>query len=272
MIVPTGIYRSPIALAETHVTAIVDHPLLVFAIAIFSMWIAAQVGRWILRCFPLDEQLRNDYAVLEAGALTLLALIVGFGFSMALNRYDQRKNYEEAEANAIGTEYLRADLLPEADAVKIRDILRAYLDRRIQFYVTIDETAIEEINARTAKLQEGMWAAVLPAAKVQPTPITALVVSGMNDVINTQGYTQSAWWYRIPGSAWSLMIVVSLGCNMMIGYGSRIIPASRRLLVAMPLLIAIAFKLIADIDSPRRGFITVNPQNLISLADSLRPK
>ena len=66
--------------------------------------------------------------------LTLLALIIGFTFSMALNRYDQRKIYEEEEANAIGTEYLRAELLPAADAAKVRTLLLNYLDQRVLFY------------------------------------------------------------------------------------------------------------------------------------------
>jgi hypothetical protein len=56
--------------------------------------------------------------------LTLLGLIIGFSFSMAVNRYDQRKPYEQAEANAIGTEYVRADLLPVADAAKVHTLLR----------------------------------------------------------------------------------------------------------------------------------------------------
>jgi len=267
-----AINGSAIALAESHVTAVVDHPVLVLATTVLFMWIAAQLGRYLGKLYPLDEQIRNDYSVLVASAMTLLALLVGFGFSMALNRYDQRKNYEEAEANAIGTEYLRADLLPETDATKTRNLLRAYLEQRIQFYVSTSEDNLAGINAQTAGLQGQLWDSVLPASKSQPSPITALAVSGMNDVINTQGYTQSAWWYRIPGTAWILMFVISLGCNVMIGYGSRRTAASRRLLIAMPILIAVAFRLIADIDSPRRGLIVVSPQNLVSLADSLRPK
>ena len=64
--------------------------------------------------------------------LTLLALIIGFTFSMAVSRYDLRKNYEEAEANAIGTELLRADLLPADDAANTRRLLRGYLDPHVQ--------------------------------------------------------------------------------------------------------------------------------------------
>jgi hypothetical protein len=68
----------------------------------------------------MAEDLREDFSVILSATLTLLGLLIGFSFSMAISRYDERKNYEEAEANAIGTEYVRADLLPAADAAKVR--------------------------------------------------------------------------------------------------------------------------------------------------------
>ena len=71
--------------------------------------------------------MREDFGLILAAALTLLRLIIGFSFSMATSRYDQRKNLEEAEANAIGTEYARAGLLPAADAAKVRALLRTSL-------------------------------------------------------------------------------------------------------------------------------------------------
>ncbi len=90
----------------------------------------------------------------------------------------------------------------------------------------------------------------------------------MNDVLNSQGYTQAAWWNRIPDSAWGLMIVIAICCNLLVGYGARgAIKAG--LLFILPLVVAISFVLIADIDSPRGGFIHVVPQNLESLSQSL---
>jgi hypothetical protein len=74
--------------------------------------------RALQRRRPIDDALEN-FRVVQGAVLTLLALIIGFTFSMAIGRYDQRKNLEEAEANAIGTEYVRADLLPAADAAKV---------------------------------------------------------------------------------------------------------------------------------------------------------
>jgi hypothetical protein len=152
-----------------------------------------------------------------AATLTLLGLIIGFSFSMAISRYDQRKSYEEGEANAIGTEYLRADLLPAADRANVRALLRNYLDQRVLFYETRNEHALRQIDAATAKLQTELWSAVETPAGAQPTPVLALAVSGMNDVLNSQGYTQAAWWNRIPLGAWFLMIAVAICSNFLIG-------------------------------------------------------
>ncbi len=163
------------------------------------MWLSARIGASLLRRFrKIDEDARDDFSVIQAATLTLLALIIGFTFSMAVGRYDQRKNYEEEEANAIGTEYVRADLLPAADAAIVRGLLKTYLDERVLFYTTRDADELAKVNAETSRLQDEMWSAVKNAAAAQPTPVAALAVAGMNDVLNTQGYTQAAWWNRIP--------------------------------------------------------------------------
>src|SRR5689334_7583582 len=130
---------------------ITHYPLLVFVISLVVLWFAALLGRHVHRGrFKPDKEMRDDFSVILAAALTLLGLIIGFSFSMASNRYDQRRNYEEAEANAIGTEYARFDLLPAADANKLRLLLTSYLDQRIAFYLAQDEREIQWINARTA--------------------------------------------------------------------------------------------------------------------------
>jgi hypothetical protein len=114
-----------------------------------------------------------------------------------------------------------------------------------------------------------LWSAVKASAAAQPTPIVALAVSGMNDVLNSQGYTQAAWWNRIPTAAWALMATIAICCNMLIGYSMRDVKAERILLLILPLVVSIAFFLIADIDSPRGGVIRVIPHNLMSLSESL---
>ncbi len=251
---------------------LVSHPLVLLPCLLVVLWLSVAAGVMLQkrRRKPLEGAAREDFGVVQAAALTLLALMIGFSFSMAVNRYDLRKNYEEEEANAIGTEFARAELLPEADSVKVQALLRRYLEQRILFYRTRSEARLHEIDAATTALETQLWAAVKSVAMVQPTPVVALAVSGMNDVLNTQGYTQAAWWNRIPTSAWSLLIVIAMFCNLLVGYGTRSFSMKSGLLLIQPLVISISLALIADIDSPRGGVIRVAPQNLVSVAQSLR--
>jgi hypothetical protein len=93
----------------------------------------------------------------------------------------------------------------------------------------------------------------------------------MNDVLNSQGYTQAAWWNRIPTAAWLLMLLIALLCHMMVGYATSDATVRSLLLLILPLLLSIAFLLIADIDSPRGGVIRVSPRNLVSLSQQIGP-
>ena len=240
-------------------------------LAFLALWIAEQVGATARKKREdMNEEEREDFGVILASTLTLLGLIIGFSFSMAISRYDQRKNLEEEEANAIGTEYLRADLLPAANAEKVRGLLKSYLDQRILFYKTRWSRDLVPVNVRTAELQGELWNAVKGPAETEHTAVEALTLAGMNDVLNSQGYTQAAWWNRIPAPAWGLMWLIAICCNLMIGYYVR--PAKRHWVrfVVMPLVVAVSFLLIADIDSPRGGIIRVQPRNLVSLTGTLK--
>ncbi|HKW31889.1 MAG TPA: hypothetical protein VJN92_02715 [Candidatus Acidoferrum sp.] len=248
-----------------------NYPLLVFAVSLAAQSLAAGAGDVLRsRVHHLVEEERADLGIELSATLTLLGLLIGFSFSMAIGRYDQRKNYEEAEANAIGTEYVRADLLSAGGAAEVRELLRKYLDERVLSYTTRDRELLAKINRDTAELQSRLWAAVRPEATAQPTPAMALVVSGMNDVLNSQGYTQAAWWNRIPIAAWALMAAIAICCNVLIGYGAR--RRDWHIFLILPITVSLAFFLIADIDSPRGGAIRVAPHNLISLSESLQPQ
>jgi len=250
-------------------SSLINFPPLVFVTSLVVLWLSADLGNLIGRKLrPLKDDAREDFGVVQAATLTLLALLIGFAFSMAVSRYDQRKNYEEEEANAIGTEYVRADLLPATEAAKVRGLLRNYLDQRVLFYSVRDESELGGINASTAQLQTELWSTVQVPALASPSPVVALAVSGMNDVLNSQGYTQFAWWNRIPIAAWGLMGAIAICSNMLVGYGAR--RKETFLFLVLPLAVSISFFLIADIDSPRQGLIRVRPQNLISLSQSLQ--
>lgn len=159
--------------------------------------------------------------------------------------------------------------MPESDGSTTRKLLRKYLDLRIAFYEESNGPRAAEIKQQTSSVQGELWSAVLPAAASQPTPPMALVVSGMNDVVNAQGYTQAAWWNRIPVGAWAMMALMAVSCNLLIGYSERRKGAS--LLFILPLVISAAFFLIADLDSPSGGAIRVHPQNLLAASQSMKP-
>ena len=240
------------------------------AIGAIPQVVAAYLGdRLRRRVQAVWKEERPEYDILRTAALTLLGLLIGFSFAMAVSRYDQRKNLEEAEANAIGTEYLRADLLPLQDAAHVRDLLRKYVNLRISNYETKDERLLREIDAATTKLQVDMWSAVVNASKTEPTPPVTLALWGMNDVINSQGYTQAAWWNRIPLTAWTLMGMIAIACNLLLAYGEH---RTIWFLLVLPVIVSISFFLIADIDSPRTGLIRNLPQNLVAQQQSMKPQ
>jgi hypothetical protein len=249
-------------------SAVFDRPYLLFIVTVVVQWGAAYAGDAVRRLWttPAEEK-RADFDLVRAATLTLLGLIIGFTFQMAITRYDQRKTYEREEANAIGTEYLRADLLPAGDADKVRALLAKYVQERVLFYTVDDAAALARVESETVGLENALWQTVSRAANANPTPPMALAVAGMNDVLNARGYTQAAWWNRIPLAAWGLMGLIAVAANLILGYGER--QTDSLLLLVLPVVISIAIFLIADIDSPRGGVIRTVPQNLIALSQSL---
>ena len=247
---------------------LLNSPLLVLTFSLVTLWLSELIGASFRKRRNLQEDERDGFSLVAAATLTLLGLIIGFAFSMAISGYDQRQSYEEAEANAIATEYNRSDLLPAEDAARVRALLRNYLDQRVLFYETHDDRQLRQIDATTTQLKMDLWSAVLAPAFAQPTPVVALAVSGMNDVLNSKGYAQAAWWNRVPGPAWGLMAAIAICSNLLIGYGLRNTERATLLLV-LPIVVSISLFLISDIDSPRGGIIHVPPQNLTSLSRSL---
>jgi hypothetical protein len=245
-----------------------DYPLLVFVLTLVGLGASTLFGFWLRKRFrSLRADESTEFDIVEGATLTLLGLIVGFSFSMAVNHYDRRKDLEEVEANAIGTQYLRAELAGEPTGSRMRETLKAYLDQRIRYYSALDSASAEKSGVEAAPLQAELWSLARTVGVAQPTPIAALVVSGMNDVLNAYSDFQAAWRNRIPADAWLMMGLIALGANGLLGYGARRFNAP--LFFVVPLTVAMSFMLIADIDSPRGGRIRVLPQNLIGLAQSL---
>lgn len=249
---------------------LIDHPVLLFFIALLTLWLATIVGAWYsAKSAHPNKKVGEDFSAILAATLTLSGLIIGFTFSMSISRYEQRKICEAIEANAIGTEYARAELLSLEDQVKLQSLLKLYLEQRVAFYMVNSTTSLEGIHARTAELKAKLWAAVIGSAPARSPAVDVLVIAEMNTILDAEGYTQAAWWNRIPTAAWILMFAIALISQLLVGYGTQNGRVNRVLPMILPLAVSIAFLLIADIDSPRSGVIRVSPQNLLSVVDSL---
>jgi hypothetical protein len=189
-------------------STLLDYPRIVLVVSFLLFWGAALLGAYFRKhAQPLDPDTRDDFGTVRRH-LDSSRPSHRITFSMAVNRYDQRKNYEEAEANAIGTEFLRVELLPPNDAEKLQQMLKAYLKQRMLFYTTRDSQQHRDIDARTTALQNDLWSGVRDRVAAQPTPPVALVISGMNDVLNRRRSAGSLR-YRIPVQACDPMALIA---------------------------------------------------------------
>lgn len=218
---------------------------------------------------------RHDLDLVTTASLTLLGLIIGFSFSMSLDRYNQRKEAEAREASTISTEYMRVGLLPQAEAAQMRELIKNYLSQRLRFYHRLNEFRLNGARVledrvledrESEELKNKMWSVVLAAASVTPNPPTTLVVSGLNNVLSAADETHAAWTNRIPGAAWSLLEIIAICACFLMGFG---VQQKHGLVMAVfPLLVAVAFFLIAEIDSSG-GLIQITPDNLIAVSQTL---
>ncbi|BAN27795.1 bestrophin-like domain [Caballeronia insecticola] len=248
----------------------IAHPAVLFIVLLALFIAAVAFGAYVLRRVAvLPDRDREDFNIVQTSTLTLLALLVGFSLSMAVSRYDQRKNLEEGEANAIGTEFVRADLADAAQSAKIRSALIRYTKLRLADYRTRASDTLNSIERDTANVQTELWQLATEVARDKPTPISALVVAGMNDTLNSQDYAEAARINHIPLGAWFLMIVIAVMACAVQGYGAKGSLRKGLLLTILPATVALSLALISDIDSPRGGIIHVEPQNLARLLKSI---
>jgi hypothetical protein len=245
-----------------------NYPLFVFIASFALLVLSTRLGDALRRRegVPMEDG-RADSGQLGAAILTLLFFLIGFSFAMAVSRYDLRKNCEQAEAIAIGTEYSRADLLAPADAAKVQTLLKRYLDQRVLLYSTRSSSREPEITADTVRLQTELWSTLRPAIATVPPALMGLLVSGMNDVTNSQRSSQAAWLNRVPVAAWTLITAIAIFSCWLVGYRAR--RANWLAFLIVPIAVSVCFLLIADLDSPRGGAIRVTPVNLLSLSESL---
>jgi hypothetical protein len=243
--------------------------------ALVAVLVAAELGfRLGLRQKPnADEPTRAHFAALQVALLGLLALIVAFTFSIAVGRFDARKDLIIEESNAIGTTYLRARLLAEPQRMEVVALLRAYVDEQLAFYAAgIDPARLDAVNARIADLQEQLWLIAIAASEHDPRSVpTGLFVQSLNGVIDLHAKRIKALENRLPDAVIYLVLIVAVVTIGLVGYGRGLV--ARRNFVSDAILsglVVIVFVTILDLDRPRRGLITVSQSSLERVQEVLR--
>jgi hypothetical protein len=221
-----------------------------------------------------DEARKGQIGAIQGAVLGLLGLLLGFTFAMAVERYDTRRGLVVQEANALGTTYLRASLLPDAHQAPVKDSVRRYVDLRLKYWPLVDDPAkLTEGKELVETIQAELWKHATEAAREAPTDITATFIESLNETIDTDAKRIAAMRAGIPTGVWLLLIMVAaFGC-ITTSYGGGAEGARSKLgSVFLPLLIAVVVVLIFDISHPRVGLIQVGQQPLEDLQQSIQVK
>lgn len=250
-------------------------PLWLITLLLFvSLLLARELGAWLRtrrrRTAGNVDGSSGDgdgVAFSTTTVLGLLALLIGFTFSLALGRYDERRTLVLKEANALGTTWLRADLLDPQDANRVRDILRRYIDARVDFANAKSARTEVDQFARTVSIQNELWAAAVAA--VQPfrdTPRASLLISTTNESIDLSAERFAARQDHIPHRILRMLFVFSLLSAGLLGFERAQKRSTTTLLL---LLFSLAVGLVLDLDLPSTGAVNVPQDPMLDLQRSV---
>lgn len=226
----------------------------------------------------IDEKTRSQISVLQGSVLGVLGLLLGFTISMAVSRFESRKQIVLDEANAIGTAYLRTSLLPEPDRAYIAGRLRDYLDLRLEYSrAGDDETTLKNADAvkmareQLARVQNDFWTRAVSRAQQNPNPVTTgLLLQSLNQVIDLDAARWMALNNHVPETVVHVNTFIAVLAIILVGYSFGL-GGQRHLFSVCLLAIAVTATLIViiDLDRSRQGLITVSQQPLIDLQKQL---
>jgi hypothetical protein len=244
--------------------------LTISLVGLAAILAAIEIGRWL--GVHIGDQDDDNVSTLEAAAIGLLALMVGFTFAMSLSRFEARRDAILAEANAIGTTALRARLLPEPHRKEVLELLRNYVKVRLE--LTQHPTTPADLAAAIEKsnvLQEKLWqqAEAMLAIDKDVVP-TGLFIQTLNEMIDDQAKRLAALRNRVPNVVQLALFAVAIIASGFAGYATGVNKRRSRFPVyVMGLLVGGVILLILDLDRPGAGFIEVSQQPMIDTASSI---
>lgn len=255
-------------------------PLLLVWVALIAAFVAAAIlGKGlrrlaIRRSGALRENTEAGYVV--TASLGLLSLLVAFTFNVALNRYETRRDLIVAEANAIRSVALRAELLAPDEADRLLRLTARYADSRIAFFeVGAGRAAIRDAQRATERLQEAMWAVVLPSAQGGDRAFQGrTVVDALNPLFAASAAREAAAVEHIPATVLGLLIAFAVVTASILGYAGGALGATHLFPKAMLFgLLASAIVTTMDLDRPRSGGVQVSQAPILAaravVADAL---
>ena len=215
----------------------------------------------------------SDIGPIQGAVLGLLGLLLAFTYSYVATRVDNRKQAVVEEANAIGTAYLRAGLMPEPGRDDLRNLLRAYTDLRIvTAQIASDPARLQANIAESEALHNQLWATAAKLLDARaPTPIDGLMFQSLNEVIDMHGRRLAAGRDRLPGLILALLFIVAIVALAVTGFitghtGQR----NSLLTVTLAVMLTAVTYIIIDLDHSRSGIIRVSQESLQDLQKSLR--
>ena len=218
-----------------------------------------------------DETERSDAGTLSAASLGLLALLVAFSFSIALSKYDSRREAVLDEALAIGSTANYALALPPRDRAPILALLRQYVKVRIALGRTYSPGKLQRDTATSVELQNLLWkrATAVGVAAPRSLPVAEFRES-LNDLNNVHERRLTTLRVRVPVPVNVMLIATAMVAMGFVGFqdglGKKYLLTGR---AVMSLTLAALIMLIVDLDRPTRGLITVSVQPLIDAANGI---
>lgn len=215
-----------------------------------------------------DQDRKEQVNAIAQGLVVLLSLLLSFTLTMAVSRYDHRRELIVREADAIGTTYLRAATLGQPYQGNVEQLLRNYVDARLGFFATGSDAA--QAVKYSNRIQQELWGNLVAVSQGDRTAMAVASMNSLNEVIDLESERVAASQNRIPPTVWMLIIFVAL-----IAMFTRALTLKRRLWLTLalgPITVAIAAGLIADLDNSGSGFIQVDQGPLYRLKADIQPK
>ncbi len=253
--------------------SILDNPVTLFLVSMFLLILAIEFGILLaqLTHASLDDVRRQQIYSTRDAMLVLLSLLLGFTLALGEPRFERRRQLVVDESNAIGTTILRAEMLPEPARTNVESLLRRYVDSRLAFFrAANDSKQIKAALDDSDAVQAQLWQQAVSVSQSNPTPITALFVSTLNDTIDLDAKRREALEDHIPTTVWVMLASISLLTSFTVGFAMP-----RRFwfsILVTPLMISVVLALIADVDAPRSGFIQISQRSMERLQSSLHSR